>query len=357
MCDLDMSTRVNSARRQRGVSIIELMVGIVVALLIGLAAAGSASVFTASQRQGIGTGGAAVNTGSALSALKNDAAAAGLGFFGDSRFLCNQLNLSVNATVHSDGAAFSPVRITSSLAGDRIDVFYATQVAAGTNVLLNAASDGTSAELRSLLPVTTTQAVLLAPDTPGTPCVVRSVTTNTASTVDTRQLLTFGNAGRHNAAAFTVNAGYPDKGRVTLLGELRWSRYQLNGTSLTLERPLDGTSAVLVRDVIGFRAEYGIAGAAAGSTTLESWQPASGADFAALSSTALPRVRALRIGMVTRSPQREKPNGAGICEASTAKPQLFGTDVEPDVSDWRCYRYRTAVVVVPLRNLVMGVTP
>jgi type IV pilus assembly protein PilW len=71
----------------------------------------------------------------------------------------------------------------------------------------------------------------------------------------------------------------------------------------------------------------------------------------------LPRVRALRIGMVTRSPQREKPNAAGNCEASTAKPQLFGAEVEPDVSDWACYRYRTAIVVVPLRNLVMGVTP
>lgn len=362
MCAPDMSThagrRLQPGRHgQRGLSVIELMVGIVVALLVGLAAAGSATVFTASQRQGIGTGGAAVNTGSALAALKNDATAAGLGFFGDSRFLCNRLNLSVGATVHSDGAAFLPVRITSAVAADRIDVFYATQVAAGTNVLLNAASDGSSAELRSLLPAATTQAVLLAPETPGEPCVVRTVTTNTASTIDTRQLLAFANTGRHNAAAFTTNPTYPDKGRVTLLGELRWNRYRLDGTDLTLERPLEAASAVLVRNVIGFRAQYGIAAAATGSTTLESWQAAAGAGFAPLTSATLPRVRALRIGLVTRSPQREKPNAAGNCEASTAKPQLFGADVEPDVTDWQCYRYRTAVVVVPLRNLVMGLTP
>ena len=31
--------------------------------------------------------------------------------------------------------------------------------------------------------------------------------------------------------------------------------------------------------------------------------------------------------------------------------------VPADVSDWQCYRYRSAVVVVPLRNLVMGLTP
>jgi Tfp pilus assembly protein PilV len=75
-------------RRQRGVSIIELMVGLVVAMLVGLAATSSAVVFTASQRQGIGVGGVVVNVGTALAALKNDAATAGLGFFGDSRYLC-----------------------------------------------------------------------------------------------------------------------------------------------------------------------------------------------------------------------------------------------------------------------------
>ena len=42
---------------QLGLSIIELMVGMVIALLVGMAATGSAAMFTASQRQGIGMGG------------------------------------------------------------------------------------------------------------------------------------------------------------------------------------------------------------------------------------------------------------------------------------------------------------
>jgi type IV pilus assembly protein PilW len=357
MCGPDVSSRLRATRRaQRGMSIIELMVGIVVALLVGLAAAGSATVFTASQRQGIGTGGAAVNTSTALAALKNDAAAAGLGFFGDSRFLCNELNLSVGETVLSDGADFSPVRITDDDGQSQVDVVYASQVASGTNVLLNAESDGASAELRSLLPVTVGQAVLLAPAAPGDPCVVRSVTAVAAATIDTRQTLTFANTGLHNQAEFDDNPTYPDRGRVTLLGALQWSRYRLDGTDLVLERPMTEASAVLVRNVIGFRAEYGISAAAAGSTTLTGWQDASD-DFVSVDNTTLPRVRALRVGLVTRSPQREKPDSAGNCQASTAKPQLFGNEVEPDVTDWRCYRYRTSVVVVPLRNLVMGLTP
>ncbi len=291
----------------------------------------------------------------ALATLKNDISAAGLGFFGDSRFLCNRLNLSIDNTVFIDGALFSPVRITAGAGSDQVDVVYATEVAAGTNVLLNSVSTGTSAELRSYLPAVVDQEVLLAPDTPSAtnPCVVRTVTAIAAATDDLPQRLTFANTGSYNKAAFTTNGTFVDKARVTLLGDLRWSRYRLDGTNLRIEQPLRSVSEVLARNVIGFRAQYGVAAAAAGSTALESWVDATGT-FASVDAGNLPRVRALRVGIVTRSPQREKPNNSGQCEASTDKPQLFGATVEPDVADWQCFRYRTAEVVVPMRNLVLG---
>lgn len=343
-----------AASRQRGMSIVELMVGIVVALLVGVAAAGSAVMFTASQRQGIGTGGSAVNIGTVMAALKNDAANAGLGFFGDSLFLCNALNLSVNALMVADNASFAPLRITDEGANDRIDVVYSTQVHAGANVLLNKASAGDTAELMSLLPVGVGQAVLLAPATPGDPCVVRTVTANNPSTAVTPQVLSFEAAGKHNAANFIKAVNYPERSRVAVLGELRWHRYRVIDGNLVLERPMDGTSAVLARNVIGFRAQYGITDGAAGSTTIDAWQDAQGG-FAALDSATIGRVRALRLGIATRSPQREKPDAAGNCVASDAKPQLLGAVVEPDVVDWQCFRYRTTSAVLPLRNLVMGI--
>ena len=343
-------------------SIIELMVGIVVALLVALAATGGAMMFTASQRQGIGTGGTTVNVGTVLAALKNDTANAGLGFFGDNRFLCNALNLSMGALVVSDAASFAPLRITRDGANDIIDAVYSSRVHAGANVLLRNASNGSSAELMSLLPVAVGQAVLLAPATPGDPCVVRTVTTNNAAGVDTPQSIEYANVttARFNRAAFTTNPTYPDRGRVTLLGDLRWNRYRVINRNLVLERPMDGSSAVLARNVIAFRAQYGINDGTllpggAPSPTIDSWQNAEGAGFAALDSANIGRVRALRLGIVTRSPQREKPDAKGNCVASDAKPELFGDTVEPDVADWRCYRYRTTTTVLPLRNLVMGI--
>jgi len=369
MCDPEQRAAVRPlprnrrAARQRGMSIIELMIGIVVSLFVGLAAAGSAMMFTASQRQGIGTGGTTVNVGTVLAALKNDTANAGLGFFGDNVFLCNTLNLSVDASVISNGASFAPLRITQGAAGDRaatdrIDVVYSSQVHAGANVLLRGASDGSAAELMSLLPVTVGQAVLLAPPEPpaaATTCMVRTVTAVTPSTDETPQVLAFAAAASHNAAAFGAAVAYPERSRVALLGELRWHRYRVIGTDLMLERPMDNRSAILARNVIGFRAQYGITDGVAGSTTINSWRNADAAPFAALDSAAIGRVRALRIGIVTRSPQREKPDSAGNCVASDAKPVLFGDEVEPDVvADWGCYRYRTTTTVLPLRNLVMG---
>ena len=350
----DRPTACGPRHAQQGVSIIELMVGMVVALLVGIAATGGAAMFTASQRQGIGTGGALLNAGNALAAIRDDAAAAGLGFFGDNRFLCQRMNLGVGATAVLNGVAFTPVGITAEAAGDRIDVVYATQIASGANVLLNAATTGATADLRSYLPVNVDQAVLLAPETPGEPCLLRTVTAVAASTIDTPQTLTFGGTGTYNQATFGTAATYPDKGRITLLGDLRWSRYRLQGTDLRLERPLGGAAVVLARNVIAFRVQYGTA--AAGTTALEAWQDASGA-FATLTPALLPRVRALRIGLVTRSPQIEKRNAAGNCEATPTLPQLFGANVTPDVTDWQCYRFRSAIVVVPLRNLVMGMAP
>ncbi len=345
-------------RRQAGLSIVEIMVGMVVALLVALAATGGAAVFTASQRQGVGAGGMTVNATTALAAIKSDVASAGLGFFGDSKFLCHTLNLSVAASVQMDGASFAPARITAGTGSDQLDVLFASNVDSGANVLLKGATTGDEATLMSLLPVEAGQAVLLAPASAGGTCLVRSVTASAAATDDVPQTLTFDNTGTHNAATFTSTASFVEKDRVALLGGLQWSRYSVSGGNLTLARPLLGDSAVLVRNVMAFRAQYGVSSSAS-SSTLMGWQDAvddtsgaTGVNWSSVAGANVERVRALRIGLVTRSPQREKEDKDGNCVASESKPVLFGETVEPDVADWACYRYRSAVVVVPLRNLV-----
>lgn len=350
-------------RHQYGFSIIELMVGMVVALLVGLAATSSALMFTASQRQGIGVGGVGVNANTALAALKNDAAAAGLGFFGSSRFLCSRLNFSLGSTVHWNGTAFSPVRITRVAGLDTIDVLQADRVEAGASVMLFAASTGGNATLRSFLPAQVHDAVLLSSISATDPCTVRSVTAVEADE-DDRQRLVFDADSQHNGANFSINPTYSVNDQaasgVTMLGRLNWRRYRMDGTNLMLERPLEGTSAVVARNIIALRAQYGVSNV--GSDSLAEWVNAD--EFPIDTDDNIARVRAIRVAVVTRSPQREKANVvSGACEASTDKPRIFvgtegedgvGEEVEPDVADWQCFRYRSALLVIPMRNVVLG---
>lgn len=349
MCD----RKPFSHRVQRGVSLIELMIGIVVALLVSLAAAGSAVLFNASQRQGMAAGGATINSTTTLAALKEDIAQAGLGFFGDSDYLCNGLNLSIDARNLSQ-ASFSPLQVTRDANNnDQLDVVYAGQVAGGANVLLQVDATATTAQLQTFLPVSVGQAVLLSPSPAavGAACTVRTVTAVTASTATTPQMLTTESTGTHNQVAFAAPVTYAAQGRVALLGSLAWHRYRVSGTDLLVDRMLPNTSAVLMRNVMALRVEYGAADA--GQTTIAGWQEPT-LTWAALSSTNIERVRALRIGIVTRSAQVEKRDNAGNCVASESTPTLFGDTVTVPGTDWACYRYRVATVVVPLRNFVMG---
>ncbi|MBZ8141185.1 pilus assembly protein [Rubrivivax gelatinosus] len=359
--------RRRPARAQRGLSIVELMVGMVIALIISLAAAGSARTFSASQRQGIAGGGTTANLTTTMATIKDDAASAGLGFFGtrdsDNRslFSCFKLDLSHDTTVHYDAGTFAPVQITAAGKNDRVDLMFASSIDGGADVLLSGTAGPTQAMTQSRLQVAPGQLVLLVPGTAAAssqPCLVRSVTGVVAATDDTPQTLSFGNSGAngiYNKVAFTNTPAYNEtsKDRITLLGSLSWSRYRLDGTSLLYEQPLTGASATLLRNVMAFRVQYGISATETGNADL-SWQDATGS-WATVSGTQANQIRALRVGIVVRNAQPQRPKPGQACEASAAKPRdPLAPDVvvEPDVANWACYQFRSATVVVPLRNFV-----
>ncbi len=339
---------------QRGLSLVELMIGLVIGLLVSLAALSSLRIFASEQRQGAAAGVGVINAGAALGAIKNDVAAAGLGFFDGRRPLCDRLNLSIGTSILFDGTSFVPLSISRAEGQDQVDVFYATDVIAGASLPIVNASNGGQASMETTLPATVGQAVMMAPSSTGL-CTVRSVTAVAAGTVDTPQVLTFAAAGPHNGAAFSTAPAYPARARTTLLGQLQWNRYRLVDGNLVLEQPMTGASAVLVRNVIALRAEYGVS--ANGGTTLQAWQDPTDSGWSSLTAANINRVRALRLGVVTRVPQQQKPEADGVCTASEAKPRLFDVEIEPDVTNWRCFRYRSSTLVVPLRNLVWGQVP
>jgi type IV pilus assembly protein PilW len=147
---------------------------------------------------------------------------------------------------------------------------------------------------------------------------------------------------------------------VVLLGNLNWNRYELVGTNLVIRRQMNNTTAALLPNVIAFRVQYGVTNA---GTNIENWRNPDEAGWAAITNVNAPQVRAVRIGVVIRSPQREKEDPAdNKCKAVPAEqdhvPLFKDTpnpiEITPSGADWKCYRYRTAELVAPLRNLVSG---
>lgn len=347
-----MYAREPSRRAARGFTLIELMVGLLVALAVGLAATAAAVGYAAQERQGVGTGVAVAGAANALAAIKHDIGLAGLGFFGDTGYACRTLAVSAAARDLSQ-QSFAPLEGSAGANSDTLQLVAASDVAAGAAVTARSITGLQSATLDSYLPAAAGQAVLLAPapGSAGSACTVRSISAVETAPATGLQTLRFDAGGAHNGVAFASAPSYAAGDRVTLLGTIGWSRYVVQGDRLMLEQPLRGTpAATLVSGVVAFRVLYGVS--TAGSAAVAEWSAPQG-DWAAITPDNIGRVRAVRLGLVTRSAHPEKPGKDGHCRASDAAPVLFGRAVTLP-ADWQCYRYRSDEVTVPLRNVVMG---
>ena len=119
-------------------SLVELMVGLMVGLLVILAASGSLSFFE-TQRSTAVSGNGAMNSGvMAGYLLQRDLRNAGVGLMNATQLACNTLNLYYNGTTPADGAAVAPVQIVDGGAGpDSVTVFFADSALGSAPVQLS----------------------------------------------------------------------------------------------------------------------------------------------------------------------------------------------------------------------------
>lgn len=113
---------------------------------------------------------------------------------------------------------------------------------------------------------------------------------------------------------------------------------------------------VVAPEIVDMQLEYGIA--AAGQSWVSTWTPATGA-WASPSASALQSVKAIRVALVARSVQYEKPAANQQCATTTdamaskwSTWATFKTTNYP--ADWKCYRYKVFETIVPLRNVIWG---
>lgn len=379
--------------RQTGFTLVELMIGMVLSLLVGLAALGSAQFFMSMQRQSGGIGASVANTSTAFAAIKYEAAQAGLGFYNNGGFPCATFNVASNGVTTADNGALLPVRITTAGTESTLSLYYADAIesAGATTLVANTAANAASAQISTYLPVAVGQAVLLMADrNEGVPCSLRTVTAITAST-GAGQTLAFGSGGALNGVSFTQTPTYAAGHSVSLFGALRSATFALEQETgkdtkqLIMTRPFEGGGkAVMAKNVVAMVMQYGVSDASSG-VAVASWRYpknypslATPKDWTTPTVADLSTVRAIRVSLIVRSAQMDKKVD-GSCITTLAMPTLVGvelgqapalvTDPLPPgavgldsatkvstalTGDWQCYRYAETSVVVPLRNMILG---
>ena len=353
-----MRAQGRSVSNQRGTSMVELMVAIMVGLLVALTALGAAQTFGAVGRSQDGQGGAVGSAMASLGALRYDLQMAGLGFFSDATPQCATFNVFAAAGRLANASTFQAVRVDRMPDGtDRVDVLYATDVTGG------AGSRTLSPMTRAMGPtlvdagsrISAGQAVLLSSPLTGMPCTVATVGAATAQ-AGGRIELRFDTPAAYTPADWTATfptlAPYADASSIALLGQLVWRRYAVRNDALVMTDMLTGTEVTIAEGVALMRAQYGLS-VDSTSAAIDQWQNATAA--AALSAADIQRLRALRIGVVSVSSQRERPQ-SGSCDATSTAPELWSGET-PNLTartDWQCYRYRAYSAVIGLRNLQWG---
>jgi type IV pilus assembly protein PilW len=341
--------------KQRGFTLVELMVSLVISLLISLAALGSARMFMGIQRQSGGAGSASGNAVTTMAAIKHEAEQASLGFYVNSKLPCQAFNVSAGSKVLATNSPLMPVNISNSIGNfAQLNVLYASALESAAPAFLaaNTTSDAESASLKSYLPVQVGQTIMLTPlGDAGQPCTVRTITQVDAVLPGAGPVLHFDSSGQHNQVAFP-GSSYSTDSAVSLLGTLKWSQFAVDTSGkLVMTRPIEGDSAVLARNVVGFQVQYGVTNGV--SSSLQSWEYAQGTTWTMLTSALLPRVRALRLGLVIRSDQPEKPDAQGHCSATLEIPTLLDKPLVMS-GNWQCFKYRSTTAIIPLRNVLMG---
>jgi len=348
------------ARTQAGLSIVEVMVGLMVGILVTLSAWGSVMFYEANRRTSMGGNSALENALATALTIQRDAKSAGLGFVFAGQSVCQSLNAYYNGGITKNADPFGPLTVTDHGAlPDEISVAYASSILGGAPVkMISGMSDpGDLIKVNTTGNIASGDMVLVAPTAPGQPCTLMEIT----------QAVTAGFGTDLTRAASMWNPGSPDvfdtspsygaNSSVIRTGALTWVTYRVNAQRhLEVKDELTGAVDTLAENIVFLKAQYGVSNGV--SAQIEQWVPATDAWAGPLDNAHVAALRAMRIAVVARAPHREKPTVAnGPCDATPTAPETWPGGPVIDLSadpDWQCYKYKTLLLTIPLKNMIFG---
>jgi type IV pilus assembly protein PilW len=350
---------------QRGFSLVELLVGLVIGLLATLVIMQIFSTFEGQKRTTTGTADAQVNGSIALFSIQRDMQTAGFGLpvfdTQNPPLKCDPAVAGSDLTVNHDGVGGTPeidmfpLSITDGgAASDSIAIRYSRDAAV--------AKSGIAVKIKDNLNATTTgigvdnnlgcnqgDVVLISA---GTTCAMTTVNDADFNAPDTKHI------------TLTSAAGASIGASLTCMG--KWNQYTYTVANNQLQRN-DASSVTptpIVSEIVDMQAQYGVS-ATANSNQITAWVDAS-APWATPSVANRNRIKAVRIAVVARNGLLEKTNvdGSATCSSLTAAAPTGlcawagsagspapNIDLTAD-ANWQRYRYRVYETIIPLRNMI-----
>ena len=357
---------------QKGVTLVELMVALVIGSIAVLVIQQVMAVFEGQKRTSSGGSDAQVNGAVALFSIEREIRQAGYGLFNGNGSLCPLgINIYYNGTTVSDGGTLRPLVVLDGGAGpDAIEFLRSDADFAAIPTAIIKNMSGSSAEITtdSTGGLVQRQMFLAAGKGGSKVCTLMQLSQDPQKTGNGWNL-------QHNSGLFPYNPPSPDAafaaapsyeiGDVVVnMGNVVHGRYQVLCDRLTEVNPTltaapytCANATPLVDQIIDLQAQYGIA--PAGSMQITQWCDATAAsacgNWSNPGAAEVSRIRAVRIAVVARSVQFEKE------QVSPANLTLWeaGDPGDPPPSralsdDERRYRYKVFTTIVPIRNVIWG---
>ena len=401
---------MRSLLRQSGMSMVELMVAMAIALIGTIIIFQVFEVSEGIRRTTTSGGDAQQNGQIGRYVMENDLRNAGMGFNDTPYAGCSVTAFDSTRGTPNFSFLLSPVSIVGgagNTAPDSISIFYGSQYVVANSTVIAAAMGSATADVK----ITSSgrygfregdMVVLVQPGTGN--CELMEVTAlvgsdeiahaQSAYTLDwvttgpvgvTSRFnppagsFQFGGTGAAATRVFNLGNPYDKTGTFNINGPTTpvYNTYSINANQLMVASRFSSAAAVPIADnIVHMRALYGLDdGVNNGSVTINATYLAGdglvdrfvdAATFDAIPAASRPYkyIAVVKVVLVARSVNAERPVGGGGCDATTAAPTWSGTplagapfnfqtslDLSAD-PNWQCYRYKVFETSIPLRNWI-----
>lgn len=358
--------------RSAGFSLVEIMVGMVIALLSMIIVLQVFTMFEGQKRTTTSGADAQTNGSVAIYTVERDVRMAGYGFSMPEALGCT-INRSFNGTTLT-ALSLAPVTITQGVGGlpDNIRVLSSSK--GSWSIPARVTTDHPPTAANFFLNTTLGMAVgdLLIAYEPGKDCTLLQITGIPSGNIQIHHQNTspWDPPGGQN---IFPPSGYSAGAMLFNLGSLIDHVYSLDANSNLIFSDYNSTTNTsatqsLLPDIVNLQAQYGFDTRAGTQTDaqVQTWSDTmidADGNGTVGNGGDVSRIYAVRIAVVARSALKEKGDTSGVCNITTTtsvnKPTWSGGTIDvsnnPDGSanaDWQCYRYKTFETVIPLRNLI-----